>query len=320
MIASVGLIGGDERYTSPLVEVARQLGFVVTPRMDDDGTPGGGEAADGGATAGGTGASGPVWPGASVLVGAGDVELPARFPAGLRVIALVNPPDPDRIPASLPDGVEVQVHVPLSKAAWWRVAVGDRVRHVYGYTLDLDEAHPSLVGLIRSRFARALVRFTQAGVWVREATRPTDLADTFDIRWRVFVDEQHVPADEELDVRDATARHVIGHVDGVPCATGRLLPPDDHGAYHLGRVAVLRERRGTGLGRRIVRALERLALDDASAVAGRPVTEVPVALSAQVRAVGFYAHLGYDIGGATYLDAGIEHRDAHRLARLSEFR
>ena len=89
-----------------------------------------------------------------------------------------------------------------------------------------------------------------------------DLSGALSVRMRVFVEEQRVPVEEEVDAYDldATTRedvvYVLGRLDGVPIATARLLL-DTHGEGlpHIGRVAVLPEHRGQGFGVAVMRAL-----------------------------------------------------------------
>lgn len=136
---------------------------------------------------------------------------------------------------------------------------------------------------------------------------PADLAAALAVRTRVFVEEQHVPVEEEIDHHDAEpwtrsdVLHVIGRLDGTVIATARLLLETHDGGYpHIGRVAVLAEHRGHGYGRALMRALQ----DEARALGFLGVT-----LAAQTHAVPFYEGLGYVARGPVYLDAGIEHRD-----------
>lgn len=128
------------------------------------------------------------------------------------------------------------------------------------------------------------------------------------VRFEVFVTEQGVPAEIEVDELDeaATTRHVLAVAeDGTVLGTGRLLL-DRPGEVHLGRLAVRRTARGRGIGALLVTALCRIAMGHAT---GRPPSVV-VALSAQESAVGFYERLGFAVvGDRRYLDAGIWHRD-----------
>jgi predicted GNAT family N-acyltransferase len=132
------------------------------------------------------------------------------------------------------------------------------------------------------------------------------LADALEIRRRVFIEEQHVPEEEEIDrfdddpttVEDCV--HVLVCASGEPVGTGRLLlddPPEERA--HIGRVAVLAEQRGTGAGRAVMEALQ----DEARRI-GRP----GITLAAQLHAIPFYQRLGYVARGDVFLDAGIEHR------------
>ncbi|MGE3960953.1 MAG: GNAT family N-acetyltransferase [Dehalococcoidia bacterium] len=143
-------------------------------------------------------------------------------------------------------------------------------------------------------------------VEVRVIGGPEEMQEAFSIRLRVFVEEQHVPIEEEVDAFDERpgARddvvQVLVRVDGQPAATARLLLGHHEGYPHVGRVAVLAEHRGTGLGRVVMEALHQEA---------RRRGERGITLSAQLHAIPFYERLGYVARGPVYLDAGIEHRD-----------
>jgi len=114
------------------------------------------------------------------------------------------------------------------------------------------------------------------------------------VRNAVFVMEQGVPEELEQDDKDPLCRHVLLLMDGRAVATGRL---ESDG--HIGRIAVVRSRRGMGLGRRIVAFLE----DRAKAQGLHRVY-----LGAQLQAIPFYEKLGYRCYGDEFMDAGIAHR------------
>ncbi len=116
-----------------------------------------------------------------------------------------------------------------------------------------------------------------------------------EIRRRVFIDEQRVPQDEEWDGLDPECQHFLAMLDGQPVGTARLLPDG-----HIGRVAVLFEARGAGMGERLMQA----AIE-----AARQANHAQVALSAQVHALAFYERLGFVAHGDEFLDAGIPHRE-----------
>lgn len=114
------------------------------------------------------------------------------------------------------------------------------------------------------------------------------------IRFDVFVQEQNVPADMELDDMDAISLHAIAcDVSGTPVGTARLLPDN-----HIGRMAVKKLARGMGIGSALLHALMAHA---------RERGDEGVALSAQTQAEPFYARHGFVRDGAEFLDAGILH-------------
>jgi predicted GNAT family N-acyltransferase len=84
-----------------------------------------------------------------------------------------------------------------------------------------------------------------------------DFEACFAIRWQVFVREQNVPADEERDEHDSTARHFLARVDGVPLGTARLILKDGGTTAKIGRVAVLAAARGHSMRRSAIRLMAR---------------------------------------------------------------
>ncbi len=114
------------------------------------------------------------------------------------------------------------------------------------------------------------------------------------IREQVFVAEQGVPLDLEWDEFDAVSRHCVAwSPQAVPIATGRLLPDG-----HIGRMAVLADWRGQGVGSAVLEAL----LEEAR---GRGLRQA--VLHAQTHAAGFYRRFGFSQDGAEYQEAGIPH-------------
>lgn len=157
-------------------------------------------------------------------------------------------------------------------------------------------------------------------VGVRRVTTRAELEQCWAVRTEVFVLEQHVPAEEEIDALDTapTTTHVLVEADGVPVGTGRVLSDADHpGEVHLGRIAVLRRARGLGIGARIVVALEGIAVAEHAAADADGRLAVRVELAAQETAVAFYERLGYAVvTGERFLDAGIWHLDMARTIRV----
>ncbi|MFO7927004.1 MAG: GNAT family N-acetyltransferase [Halobacteriota archaeon] len=144
---------------------------------------------------------------------------------------------------------------------------------------------------------------------IRWAEDDETLDDALSVRRDVFIREQGVPEHRELDGEDANATHFVAYDDGEPIGTARLRR---HGGTDRGdtgkieRVAVVEERRGEGLGREIMDAVERAA---------RETGYGSVVLHAQVPVVPFYADLGYEPIGEEFEDAGISHRKMRKSLR-----
>jgi YbgC/YbaW family acyl-CoA thioester hydrolase len=118
------------------------------------------------------------------------------------------------------------------------------------------------------------------------------------IRTRVFVEEQRIPAEMEWDAADATAVHAVAYNRlGQPLATGRLLQPSP-GVAQVGRMAVHRALRGSGVGAQVLHAL-------VQAAAARGDREAM--LHAQRTATSFYQRLGFRPRGEPFTEAGIPH-------------
>jgi predicted GNAT family N-acyltransferase len=118
----------------------------------------------------------------------------------------------------------------------------------------------------------------------------------FGLRFEVFVDEQGVPRELEVDELDPGATHLIAVRDDQVVGTLRMLEHD--GTAKVGRVAVRAVARRTGIGARL--------MDRAAAIAAeRGFTEIT--LHAQVAMAGFYRRLGYVAEGEPFDEAGIPH-------------
>lgn len=127
----------------------------------------------------------------------------------------------------------------------------------------------------------------------------TGLAELRAVRETVFVHEQQVPLEEEWDALDPLCRHVIARDEsGLPIGTGRLTPE-----HRIGRMAVLADWRGQGVGDAMLAALMAEARKQ-----GWPA----VSLNAQVSAETFYARQGFIPEGERFMEAGIEHQSMRR--------
>jgi tRNA(adenine34) deaminase len=133
------------------------------------------------------------------------------------------------------------------------------------------------------------------GMQVKTATWQDDASTLKQIRFEVFVEEQNVPAEEEVDKWDAISIHAIAWVDGVAAACGRLLPDG-----HIGRMAVRKSFRGKNIGAEVLLHLMARA---------RQRGDRESVLSAQTHAIPFYEKFGFVAYGDEYLDCDIPHRD-----------
>ncbi len=153
-----------------------------------------------------------------------------------------------------------------------------------------------------------------ADVELRQAAWAEDRIDIQSLRRRVFVEEQGIPETEEWDELDPQCRYVlavVGKRDVV--GTGRLTPTGK-----IGRVAVLPQYRGAGVGSAIVSHLVNQATE---------LGLTQVYLHAQADAVGFYERLGFRAEGPGFDEVGIPHRrmrmgieqrDEHKAGRTGD--
>ena len=139
-----------------------------------------------------------------------------------------------------------------------------------------------------------------------EALTPEAINACVGIRRVVFIDEQGVSEEEEIDGLDDECRHYLLTLGGAPMATARTRLKD--GELKIQRVAVLREGRGKGLGAAVMRHI----IDETA----RETPQRVIFLSSQTSAIGFYETLGFTAEGPEYLDANIPHRDMRRPAML----
>lgn len=116
------------------------------------------------------------------------------------------------------------------------------------------------------------------------------------IRIEVFVDEQKF--NEEFDTRDNNSFHLVMYDDETPIACCRFFKSENKGEFYIGRMAVRKPYRGKNIGAKMMWEAEVLAKEKGA---------VKLALSAQLRASGFYEKLGYEKMGEIYLDEHCEH-------------
>lgn len=123
--------------------------------------------------------------------------------------------------------------------------------------------------------------------------------DAKSIRESVFIQEQNIAEADEWDELDALSIHFIVYDANVAIATARLLENNS-----VGRVAVLKEYRGKGIGRLLILDIIQTAKNEQRAF---------LKLSSQVHAIQFYESLGFQFQGEQYLDCGIPHIDMYLI-------
>jgi predicted GNAT family N-acyltransferase len=141
--------------------------------------------------------------------------------------------------------------------------------------------------------------FTGGDVRVEIADFDADNVALRRIRFAVFVGEQNVPEDIEIDDRDPVCVHVLAYAGGKAVGTGRIdVESSGLRSGKVGRVAVLSEARRQGVGAAIMRTLHRIAANHGLD---------SVWCNAQVGAAAFYERLGYRVSSEPFYEAGIEH-------------
>lgn len=178
-----------------------------------------------------------------------------------------------------------------------------RYIYLHGSPDSVELGRPGSIGCIRMRNSDIVelfdlvppyTRVDIAEFGVEEGDWTTLGLSAGHVRETVFVAEQGVPAEMEYDRWDPLSVHVLARgPGGEAIGTGRLLPDG-----HIGRMAVLRDWRGKGVGRVLLSHL----LD-----AARHRGLEQLVLNAQTSAMDFYRRLGFTPEGGEFMEAGIPH-------------
>lgn len=131
---------------------------------------------------------------------------------------------------------------------------------------------------------------------VRIVSSEQELHDAFSVRKQVFINEQNVPEEEEIDQFEDEAVHFVLYNNGMPAGAGRFRTVDGNGKVE--RICVLKENRQSGSGKAIMDKIEEHAKKQ-----GLPALK----LNAQTQAIPFYEKLGYQVISEEFMDAGIPH-------------
>ncbi|MDJ0684059.1 MAG: GNAT family N-acetyltransferase [Alphaproteobacteria bacterium] len=131
---------------------------------------------------------------------------------------------------------------------------------------------------------------------------PEEIEMCLALRRAVFIDEQGVSEEEEIDGQDDRCAHLLVRRDGAPVGAARVQVKGD--VAKIQRVCVAREGRGLGIGARLIGfIIDHLAAEGRVTLAR---------LDAQTASLDFYRKLGFEAEGAEFLDAEIPHRSMKR--------
>ena len=128
------------------------------------------------------------------------------------------------------------------------------------------------------------------------------LRDAFKVRTKVFVHEQGVPNELEIDEHENDSTHFVMYHEDEPIGAGRFRVLEGKGKVE--RICVLSAHRGTGAGNQIMNTIENFA---------KPLAIKSLILNAQISALPFYEKLGYTVISDEFLDAGIPHKTMEKM-------
>lgn len=124
-----------------------------------------------------------------------------------------------------------------------------------------------------------------------------ELQDAFSVRKQVFIEEQNVPEEEEIDQYEDSSIHFVLYDGDGPQGAGRLREVEGIGKVE--RICVMKPLRGKGAGNLLMKKVEE--------VAGEKGIKM-LKLNAQTHAIPFYEKLGYEVVSEVFMDAGIPHK------------
>ncbi|GIN74121.1 N-acetyltransferase [Bacillus sp. J14TS2] len=130
-----------------------------------------------------------------------------------------------------------------------------------------------------------------------QTTTEHQLNDAFYIRKKVFVEEQKVPLDLEIDEFENESTHFVLYDDSVPIGAGRFRTVEGFGKVE--RICIMADYRRVGAGKMIMETIEQFA---------RKNKIQQLKLHAQISAIPFYEKLGYTVCSEEFMDAGIPHK------------
>lgn len=144
-------------------------------------------------------------------------------------------------------------------------------------------------------------------IWFKGTESPF-YKDALKIRYDVFIKEQHVPEELEIDELETAAEHMVMYENEQPVGTGRIYECEK-GVYQIQRVAIDKRYRGQGIGFLLMKEVENHI--------GKKQANAEMVLDAQIHALPFYEKLGFVSEGPVFMDAGISHKKMTKNASYS---
>ncbi|MCD8502354.1 MAG: GNAT family N-acetyltransferase [Bacillaceae bacterium] len=139
---------------------------------------------------------------------------------------------------------------------------------------------------------------------VKVVTNAKQRQDALDVRMKVFVEEQKVPAEEEIDEHEDTSTHFVVYDHNNAAGAGRLREYEGYGKVE--RICIDANYRKKGVGRLLMNAIEAEGIKQGF---------TKFKLYAQTHAIPFYESLGYHTSSEEFMDAGIPHVEMKKKSK-----
>lgn len=159
-------------------------------------------------------------------------------------------------------------------------------------------------------------KFPQLDLTIKLVKNPSaDYQQVIAIRKKVFVEEQGVPQELEIDDHEKTSSFFLCFIDDQGVGTGRIRVWKDFTKFE--RIAVLKEWRGKSIGHKLMLEMQDYADEYFP-------TKLPL-MTAQLSALSFYQKLGWVEVGNHFIEAGIDHvmmihppKENDRIKKMSQ--
>lgn len=146
------------------------------------------------------------------------------------------------------------------------------------------------------------------GLIIRKTENKKEIFKSLYLRKIVFIDEQNVPTELEIDEYDKCATHFIILNDDEVIGTARLVISDKKGK--IGRMSILKEYRNRGIGSKLINKIIEYS---------KNIGLEFLYLNAQINAIKFYEKNGFSVKGQEFMDAGIPHIKMFMVLNDSNF-